>query len=54
MVHRAVASIDSQARQERHFALALFAPAFVLLLVITTAPLVFLAWNSLQNFVQSD
>ena len=53
MVHRVVASIDSQARQERHFALLLFAPAFVLLLVITTAPLVFLAWNSLQNFDMS-
>jgi multiple sugar transport system permease protein len=53
MVHRAVASIDSQARQERQFALLLFAPAFVLLLVITTAPLVFLAWNSLQNFDMS-
>jgi multiple sugar transport system permease protein len=53
MVLRAVASIDSQARQERHFALLLFAPAFVLLLVITTAPLVFLAWNSLQNFDMS-
>lgn len=53
MAHRAVASIDSQARQERHFALLLFAPAFVLLLVITTAPLVFLAWNSLQHFDMS-
>jgi multiple sugar transport system permease protein len=36
-------------RQERRFALALFAPAFLLLLLTTTAPLVFLAWNSLQN-----
>ena len=36
-------------RQERRFALALFAPAFLLLLITTTAPLVFLAWNSLQN-----
>src|SRR3954467_5405518 len=36
-------------RQERRFALALFAPAFLLLLLTTTAPLVFLAWNSLQR-----
>ena len=36
-------------RQERRFALALFAPAFLLLLVTTTAPLVFLGWNSLQK-----
>lgn len=40
---------DTLARQERRFALALFAPAFVLLLLTTTAPLVFLAWNSLQK-----
>lgn len=49
MAGSAVAVIDTQARQERRFALALFAPAFVLLLLITTAPLVFLAWNSLQK-----
>ena len=36
-------------RQERRFALALFAPAFLLLLLTTTAPLVFLGWNSLQK-----
>ncbi len=36
-------------RQERNFALALFGPAFVLLVLTTTAPLVFLAWNSLQR-----
>ncbi|MEJ8838702.1 carbohydrate ABC transporter permease [Ramlibacter sp. AN1133] len=36
-------------QQERRFALALFAPAFLLLLLTTTAPLVFLAWNSLQK-----
>ncbi len=53
MAHGAVVRIDSQARQERRFALALFAPAFVLLLVITTAPLVFLAWNSLQKLDMS-
>jgi len=34
------------ARQERRFALALFLPALVVLLVTTTAPLVYLAWNS--------
>ncbi len=49
MADGAAARIDSQARQERRFALALFGPAFVLLLLITTAPLVFLAWNSLQK-----
>ena len=42
----ATASLE---RQERRFALALFAPAFLLLLLTTTAPLVFLAWNSLQK-----
>ena len=40
-------------RQERRFALALFAPAFLLLLVTTTAPLVFLGWNSLQKLDMS-
>ncbi len=40
-------------RQERRFALALFAPAFLLLLITTTAPLVFLAWNSLQKLDMS-
>ncbi|MEI7496996.1 MAG: sugar ABC transporter permease [Betaproteobacteria bacterium] len=35
--------------QERRFALILFLPSFLLLLLITTAPLVFLAWNSLQK-----
>jgi multiple sugar transport system permease protein len=34
---------------ERRFALILFLPSFLLLLLITTAPLVFLAWNSLQK-----
>ncbi len=34
-------------QRERSFALALFAPAFVLLLAITTAPLVYLLWTSL-------
>lgn len=40
-------------RQERCFALALFAPAFLLLLLTTTAPLVFLGWNSLQKLDMS-
>jgi multiple sugar transport system permease protein len=44
--HPAVGLLE---RQERRFALALFAPAFLLLVLTTTAPLVFLAWNSLQR-----
>lgn len=40
-------------QRERRFALALFAPALVLLIVTTTAPLVFLAWNSLQRLDMS-
>src|SRR6478735_875373 len=43
------AGVGTLERQERRFALALFAPAFLLLLLTTTAPLVFLAWNSLQK-----
>ncbi len=34
-------------QQERRFALVLFAPALAALLATTTAPLVYLAWNSL-------
>ncbi|MFS0758136.1 sugar ABC transporter permease [Noviherbaspirillum sp. 1P10PC] len=37
------------ARQEQRFALALLAPALVLLLLTTTIPLVYLAWNSLHR-----
>lgn len=37
------------AAQERRFALALLAPALVVLLLVTTVPLVYLAWNSLQR-----
>ena len=37
------------AQQERRFALALFLPALVVLLVTTTAPLVYLAWTSLMR-----
>ncbi len=35
--------------RERRFALALLAPALVVLVVTTTAPLVYLAWTSLQR-----
>ena len=41
--------VPSLARQERRFALALFAPAFLVLLLTTTAPLVYLAWTSLHR-----
>jgi multiple sugar transport system permease protein len=34
------------AQQERRFAIALFAPALLVLVVTTTAPLVYLAWTS--------
>ena len=37
------------ARQEQRFALALLAPALLLLLITTTIPLVYLAWNSMQR-----
>nr|WP_314623817.1 sugar ABC transporter permease [uncultured Noviherbaspirillum sp.] len=37
------------ARQEQRFALALLAPALLLLLLTTTIPLVYLAWNSMQR-----
>ena len=39
----------SLAAQERRFALALLAPALAVLVVTTTAPLVYLAWTSLQR-----
>ena len=39
----------SLAAQEARFALSLFAPALVVLLATTTAPLVYLAWTSLQR-----
>ena len=42
-------SADTLVRQERRFALALFLPALVVLLVTTTAPLVYLAWTSLMR-----
>ncbi len=34
---------------ERRFALALFLPAFILLVLTTTLPLLYLVWGSLQN-----
>jgi multiple sugar transport system permease protein len=36
-------------RRERRFALLLFAPAFIALVVSTTAPLVYLVWTSLMR-----
>jgi multiple sugar transport system permease protein len=40
-------------QRERRFALTLFGPALVLLLLITTAPLVYLVWNSLHRMDMS-
>lgn len=40
-------------QRERHFALALLAPALLLLLLITTAPLVYLLWASVQRLDMS-
>lgn len=37
------------AAQERRFAFALLAPALLVLLLVTTVPLVYLAWNSLNR-----
>ena len=39
----------SLAAQERRFAFALLAPALAVLLLVTTVPLVYLAWNSLHR-----
>ena len=44
-----VVKIRTLAQQERRFALALFAPAFIVLVLTTTAPLVYLAWTSLMR-----
>src|SRR6266496_4093209 len=41
--------LTTLAREERRFALALFVPALLVLAVTTTAPLVYLAWASLQR-----
>jgi multiple sugar transport system permease protein len=40
-------------RKERNFALTLLAPAMLLLVLTTTIPLVFLAWNSFQKLDMS-
>lgn len=40
---------DSLARQERRFALALLAPALLVLLLTTTVPLVYLGWTALNR-----
>ena len=45
----AAPGLDTLARQERRFALALLAPALLVLLVTTTVPLFYLAWNSLNR-----
>ncbi|MEZ5653083.1 MAG: sugar ABC transporter permease [Burkholderiaceae bacterium] len=44
-----LATPGAQAAGERRFALALTAPALLVLLVTTTAPLLYLAWSSLQT-----
>lgn len=41
--------VDTLAAQERRFALALLAPALLVLVLTTTVPLVYLAWNSLHH-----
>lgn len=42
-------AVDSLARGERRFALALLVPALAVLLLTTTVPLVYLAWTSLNR-----
>ena len=44
-----VAAVATLAQSERRFALALLGPALVVLVLTTTAPLVYLAWTSLQR-----
>ena len=41
--------VRTLAQQERRFALALLAPALLILVLTTTAPLVYLLWTSLQR-----
>jgi multiple sugar transport system permease protein len=41
--------VRTLAEQERRFAVALFLPAFAVLVVTTSAPLVYLAWTSLMR-----
>ncbi|HZQ61853.1 MAG TPA: sugar ABC transporter permease [Casimicrobiaceae bacterium] len=42
-------AVQTLAQQERRFALLLFAPALLVLIITTTVPLVYLAWTSLQR-----
>lgn len=48
-IPRASPAVPTLESRERVFALALLAPALAVLLLITTAPLVYLAWTSLQR-----
>jgi len=43
------AGVRTLAQQERRFAFALLAPALLILVLTTTAPLVYLLWTSLQR-----
>ncbi len=45
----AATAVPTLESRERRFALALLGPALAVLLLITTAPLVYLAWTSLQR-----
>ncbi|RZL86089.1 MAG: sugar ABC transporter permease, partial [Variovorax sp.] len=47
--HGARSGARSLAAQERRFAFVLLAPALAVLLLVTTVPLVYLAWNSLHR-----
>ena len=49
MSQSASATVSSLEAQERRFALGLLAPALLALLLITTAPLIYLAWTSLNR-----
>jgi multiple sugar transport system permease protein len=49
MRDRVAARGTSFARRERRFALALLAPALLVLIVTTTVPLVYLAWTSMNR-----
>ena len=48
-VSSARAGVRTLAQQERRFAFALLAPALLILVLTTTAPLVYLLWTSLQR-----
>jgi len=47
--HPAHPRVRTLAQSERRFAIALFAPALLVLVVTTSAPLVYLAWTSLMR-----